>query len=822
MNIFVASWFFPPATSSEGIVTYKLLRNSKHTYDVFSSESRQWGYKAAMQKLGEQNITSYTIETDDINEWVEACVAKFEELYPERQYACVMTRSTPPESILVGQAIKKAHPEVSWIASLADPVANNPYEEAAYIDDCPTLFPNDKQELKAALKGTDLTALDRWSARPESGIQLMCKLKRWETAVLKEADLVISPTARQLRYILNNQGWNPKFLPVPHSFDPAFYAPHVEKNADKIVFSFIGYSDARRSLIPFIEAVRMLKQNGCPFLDRLEVRLIGNNPRFVKDLVLNYYLENTVKFYPGVDYYRSLELMQQSDWLLHVDAYFEQLVPGGSIFFAGKIADYMGANRPIFAMTGEGSPAYNIVSQAGGVCVDCDANAIAEKLEYILSGACKPVLNQPYIEQFSAARVAARFDSAVNQLHEPDWAPRVAVWPAPVAAKAEKLVTICVPSYNVQRYLERCLITLVDHPMAGSVEVLIVDDGSKDHTAQIGKLFEQRYPGIVRLIQKPNGGHGSTINRAIAEGTGKYFMVVDGDDWIDSDQFAKLLTDIQTGRIDTDIISSNYHQINLETGACSDFVQQTPVEYFKTLRMEDLDVENIYFTLASSLIKLPLLQSLNMPLQEHTFYVDVEYILFPVPKLHTATFVDYYIYKYCQGNAEQSIHIPTMVNRFDHHNRVMKRVLDYEKTPMTDAQKRYYDAVLKRLLFTHYGLCLVYDQDKARGYQRAAAFDAFLQETHPDLAAWIGRTMLVLRTARRCHFDVQKAERSLGGKVLRAAQQNKQKVKYVLKHNRLVKHLVNNRLTRKVSQMEYFSKGRGYQIKQKIKKYSGG
>ena len=86
MNIFVASWFFPPATSSEGIVTYKLLRNSKYHYDVFSSTSRQWGYQKPMQRVEDQNLTCYSVETDDIEEWVEASVAKFEELYPKRLY----------------------------------------------------------------------------------------------------------------------------------------------------------------------------------------------------------------------------------------------------------------------------------------------------------------------------------------------------------------------------------------------------------------------------------------------------------------------------------------------------------------------------------------------------------------------------------------------------------------------------------------------------------------------------------------------------------------------------------------------------------------
>ena len=81
MNIFVASWFFPPTTSSEGIVTYKLLRNSKNNYDVFCSTSRQWSYSSAMDMAEDDKIKVYSIETDEIEEWQKWAVDQFEKMY---------------------------------------------------------------------------------------------------------------------------------------------------------------------------------------------------------------------------------------------------------------------------------------------------------------------------------------------------------------------------------------------------------------------------------------------------------------------------------------------------------------------------------------------------------------------------------------------------------------------------------------------------------------------------------------------------------------------------------------------------------------------
>ena len=822
VNIFVASWFFPPATSSEGIVTYKLLRNSRYQYDVFSSTSRQWGYKATMEFGDEKNIHCYTIATDDIDEWVKAGVEQFERLYPKQKYTCIMTRSMPPESILVGMQIKKKYPQVKWIASLGDPIANNPYEIKAYINDCQTLTEAEKTGLKAALWSTDEELLRLWEKRPEEGIRLMCKLKRWENLAVQQADMIIAPTGRQLRYMSGPRGWQPKYLVVPHSFDPGFYKKENNSVKDKLVFSFIGYSDTfLRSLEPFVRAVRYLKENQSPFLKRLDMRFIGNNPRAIQDMVLNYYLDDVIHFQEGVDYYQSLALMQGSDWLLHVDAFFPELTPGGSIFFAGKLADYMGAGKPIFALTGAGSPADEIVKKAGGVSVvPWETAGIANRLEEILSSAEeKPEINERYVTQYSADHAAALFDKKVEELCGLScWEPRVRKWPQCRRSNPEKLMTICVPSYNVGRYLERCLRTLINHEYAADIEVLVVDDGSKDYTAQIAKAFEDRYPGIVRLIQKENGGHGSTINRAIKEGIGRYFMVVDGDDWVDSEQFEKLLAKIKIRQIDTDIISSNYHEINMETGICTLCEQQVQVEYFEAVPFEKLDLENIYFTLASTLIKLSVLRQVNQSLQEHTFYVDVEYILFPVPYLKDVTFVKYCIYKYCRGNTEQSVYIPTMVKRYDHHERVMKSVLKYKQEhPTSKAQRIYYNAILKRHLYTHYALFMVYDEDKKHGYEIGKRFDAFLRETDPELARWVAKSVPMVRIARRYGFDYDRVKRSLSVKLLHLKDRMKNKFKSSMK----IRRLVYNHFTVRIGKMQFFTEGRGKAIKAKLRKFCG-
>ena len=102
-----------------------------------------------------------------------------------------------------------------------------------------------------------------------------------------------------------------------------------------------------------------------------------------------------------------------------------------------------------------------------------------------------------------------------------------------------KLLSIAIPSYNSQDYLSHAVESLL--PGGDQVEILIVDDGSTDKTAEMADAYERRYPGIVRAIHKENGGHGDAVMTGLRNASGLYFKVVDSDDWADSEAYPKVL-----------------------------------------------------------------------------------------------------------------------------------------------------------------------------------------------------------------------------------------------------------------------------------------
>ena len=117
-----------------------------------------------------------------------------------------------------------------------------------------------------------------------------------------------------------------------------------------------------------------------------------------------------------------------------------------------------------------------------------------------------------------------------------------------------KYISFVVPCYNSEEYMEKCIESLLIGK--DDVEIIIIDDGSKDNTGKIADRYQKKYPKIVKVVHQENGGHGEGINTGLKHATGKYFKVVDSDDWLDEEAYKKLLKEIK--HIDTDLVVCNY------------------------------------------------------------------------------------------------------------------------------------------------------------------------------------------------------------------------------------------------------------------------
>ena len=752
MKGFVAAWFFPPQTSAEGLVTFKLLKYSRHQYDVCSSASDLWSYHTESQ-LACDNISVFPIQAESLEDWTDKAFDLFEQRNKTEKYDFVMTRSMPPESLLFGFKVKEKYPDMKWIASFADPIARNPYELAAYVEEDDRLSPTEKIEILRDLKNNHLL---HWKQSRLPSIQLLCKLSEWEKKALDLADHYIFPSVEQKNYTLQDT-LSPKAWVIPHSYDAEVIPTDIRKpDSERVTITYCGFTDKRRSLQPLVQAVRKLKLKNNPNFEKLQIRVIGNTPREIKDMVFDYHVQDTILFERSVDYITSLRIMGESDWLLHVEAYFEDL-EGGSIFFASKLADYFALKKPILALCSPESAAGKKLVKAGAEVIPVsEQEQLVNFLEKLINGEAKPCVNEDYCKLYDAKTVAGEYDRLLEKgtTVEDYIDSHSRKWPAR-EAKDTKLISICIPSYNAERYLDRCLLSLVRAEEAGYLDIIVVNDGSKDHTQEIAEIYTSRYPGIVRCIHKANGGHGSTINAALGTALGKYYMVLDSDDWVNTDALDQLIQKIHADALDEDLILTHYYKVDLESGEYRDSLMQNGIPFDTPFTFESVDVEGMYIALANSLMKTSMLQKAGLKLQEKTFYVDVEYILLPIPYIQTMRYLDFSLYRYCVGNANQSIDLQNMVMRYDHHERVMKRVIQYyAAAELSESKKKYMRNILEQLLITHYNLCLHDDHQTKRGLERAREFDRFLAETANDLYKAAGKKVIGLRRARATNYKI--------------------------------------------------------------------
>ncbi|HFI0706349.1 TPA: glycosyltransferase family 2 protein, partial [Streptococcus suis] len=236
-----------------------------------------------------------------------------------------------------------------------------------------------------------------------------------------------------------------------------------------------------------------------------------------------------------------------------------------------------------------------------------------------------------------------------------------------------KILTITVPSYHTEKYMEECLPTLLDESINDKVEIIIVNDGSTDGTLKKARKFEKKYPGTIRVIDKENGGHGSTINMGIEQASGKYFKVVDGDDWVNTKELVKLVNTLEN--LDVDVIISPYEDHNVDTGV---------------IERQDFNVSKkgsiiSYDELVGNANKLPMMHATtfrtdilklnNIKIDEKCFYVDMEYITFPMLYLETAIYIDTVVYCYRMGTADQSVNPKNFIKNRHMHTKVTLQLI---------------------------------------------------------------------------------------------------------------------------------------------------
>lgn len=257
-----------------------------------------------------------------------------------------------------------------------------------------------------------------------------------------------------------------------------------------------------------------------------------------------------------------------------------------------------------------------------------------------------------------------------------------------------KLLTFAIPCYNSQEYMGKCIESLL--PGGDEVEILIIDDGSTDLTADIADKYEEKYPGIVRAIHQANGGHGEAVNTGIRNASGLYFKVVDSDDWVDKDAYRQVLDKLRelTGGdtvLDMMLCNFVYDKDGAKRKKVMHYESSVPVEELVSWEDTRHFRKGRYILMHSVIYRTRLLRKCGIELPKHTFYVDNIYVFEPLPYVKTIYYLPVNFYRYYIGREDQSVNESVMISRIDQQITVTKLMIDYFKdTKVENGKLRRY------------------------------------------------------------------------------------------------------------------------------------
>lgn len=303
----------------------------------------------------------------------------------------------------------------------------------------------------------------------------------------------------------------------------------------------------------------------------------------------------------------------------------------------------------------------------------------------------------------------------------------------------KKILSIIIPTYNAEKYLRKCLESFgkIREEERRKCEILVINDGSSDDSVNIAKEFAEEQPEIFKIVHKENGGHGSAINVGVRAATGKYFKVVDADDWVDFQDAEKMIRLLETETADA--IITGYWTYNI--------VEKVRKQY-------DVNVadESRYYNLDELMDKWKQIEwgmtfhgiwyrrdfykSLHYTLVEHVFYEDQEYATIPLCYAQKIRCTNTHMYVYRIGDVNQSVSSENQIKRLPDAQKVIERMMEKGR----DAKKfaiggeRYWQKKLTMMINSYYEISLLKDPDRVLGRKNARDLEKRIVECSPRIA----------------------------------------------------------------------------------------
>ena len=256
----------------------------------------------------------------------------------------------------------------------------------------------------------------------------------------------------------------------------------------------------------------------------------------------------------------------------------------------------------------------------------------------------------------------------------------------------EKLLSIIIPSYNMEQLLPRCLDSLLGSGVEDAFEAIVVNDGSTDDTLQVAQSYRDAHPDCIKIIDKPNGNYGSTINAALPQAHGKYVKILDADDTFRPDSLASFVKALSG--IDADMVVTHFTQIHskgVRELAKYNLYGKEPYEYGRTYPLDEVLSDGYirFFLMHSLSYRTQLLRDNGYRQTEGCFYTDVEWDTYPLFYARDIVFFDLDLYQYHLDREGQTMDPKVRSRTLDQQETVIESILGfYERYPRRELDPR--------------------------------------------------------------------------------------------------------------------------------------
>lgn len=304
----------------------------------------------------------------------------------------------------------------------------------------------------------------------------------------------------------------------------------------------------------------------------------------------------------------------------------------------------------------------------------------------------------------------------------------------------DKIITFVIPAYNVEKYLSKCLNSFLDINILDKLEVIIINDGSTDKTEEIAKSYVNSYPDTFKLINKPNGGHGSAINVGSQVAQGKYFKVIDADDWVITENLRKFIGEL--AKLNVDVVVTPFHMIDMKTGRIQEqsFKSSDCIVDLNTIISDWPNYEGC-MVFHGITYQTAFYQKYNHILPHHIFYEDQEFSSIPCCHAENIALINIFIYQYMIGNVEQSIAAENQAKRILNVEKIIDNMLHYynNEMGMSRTAQKYLILKIENIILIYYMVACIYEPDKIKGMRESLALNRKIERNNSEIITRLKR-----------------------------------------------------------------------------------